>query len=140
MNLRGLISVTGRPGLYRLIGQNKNGFVIETLDAQQIKSIVSLSTTKMATLEDITVFGQEDELRLIDIFNAMKDYEGEIPEAKADGTILREFFTKIAPEHDESRVYTSDIKKIISWYHIIKELPLFDEPEPEPLQSAQAAE
>lgn len=135
MNLRGLVSVTGKPGLYKLIGQNKNGFVIESLEAQPVRLIVNISTTKMATLEDITVFGEEDEIRLIEVLDRMKADSDNIPDPKADGNTLRTFFREVAPDHDESRVYTSDIKKIITWYNIIKSLPIFDEPEPEPLQA-----
>lgn len=135
MNLRALVSVTGKPGLFKLIGQNKGGFILESLDAQKVKSVVNLSTTKMATLEDITIYGEEEELKLIDILERIKG-KGEAPAAKSDGTTLREFFREVAPGHDEERVYTSDIKKIINWYHIIKELPLFDE-EPEPLTESE---
>ena len=134
MNLRGLVAVTGKPGLFKLIGQNKNGFVIESLDKQPVRHIVNISTTKMATLEDITIFAEEDEIKLLDIFNRLKENDITIPEVKSDGNALRTFFREVAPDHDESRVYSSDIKKIITWYSIIRELPLFDEPEPEPLQ------
>lgn len=137
MNLRGLVAVTGKPGLFKLIGQNKNGFVIESLDQQPVRLVANLSTTKMATLEDITIFGEDDEIRLVEVLKNMKENGTSIPEAKSDGTVLRNFFREVAPEHDESRVYTSDIKKIITWYNIIKELPLFDEPEPEPLQDGE---
>ena len=133
MNLRALVSVTGKPGLFKLIGQSKSGFVLETLDHKKIKSTVNLSTTKMATLEDITIYGEEEEIRLIDVFEAIKEKAGEIPNSK-DGQALREFFREVAPGHDESRVYSSDIKKIIAWYNIIKELPLFEEEAPEPIQ------
>lgn len=137
MNLRGLVSVTGKPGLFRLIGQNKSGFVLETLDKQQVRHVVNISNTKMATLEDITIFGEDDEIKLIDIFQTMKDSDIQIPDPKAEGSVLRNFFTQIAPDHDQSRVYTSDIKKIITWYGIIKEFPLFDEPQPEPLMPSE---
>jgi len=133
MNLRALVSVTGKPGLFKLIGQNKGGFILETLDSAKIKSVVNLSTTKMATLEDITIYGEEEEIRLLDIFENIKAKESQTPDTKASGDTLRDFFREVAPGHDESRVYTSDIKKIISWYAIIKELPLFDEEAPAPL-------
>lgn len=133
MNLRTLVSVTGKPGLFKLIGQNKGGFILETLDDKKIKSTVNLSTTKMATLEDITIYGEDEEIRLIDVFETMKEKGGDTPALK-DSQALRDYFREVAPEHDESRVYTSDIKKIISWYNIIKELPLFDEDAPEPAQ------
>lgn len=134
MNLRALVSVTGKPGLFKLIGQNKTGFILETLDAKKIKTTANLSTTKMATLEDITIYGNEDEIRLIDILEAIKDKGGNTPDIKSSGEILRDFFREVAPDHDESRVYSSDIKKIITWYNIIKELPLFEEEAPAPLQ------
>ncbi|QBQ40695.1 DUF5606 family protein [Sphingobacterium psychroaquaticum] len=134
MNLRALVSVTGKPGLFKLIGQNKGGFILESLDDKKIKSVVNLSTTKMATLEDITIYGEEEEIRLLDVLNNIKENGGTIPDVKADGNSLRTFFREVAPGHDESRVYSSDIKKIISWYAIIKDLPLFNEEAPEPIQ------
>ena len=134
MNLKALVSVTGKPGLFKLIGQNKGGFILETLDDQKKKSVVNLATNKMATLEDITVYGYEEELRLTDILERIKE-KGTAPAPKSDGKTLREFFREVAPGHDEERVYSSDIKKIISWYGILKELPLFNEETP-----AQATE
>lgn len=131
MNLRGLVSVTGKPGLFKLIGQTKGGFILETLDDAKIKSVVNLSTTKMATLEDITIYGEEEEIRLIDVLEKMKQYDGNIPDPKSDGQSLRDFFREVAPGHDEERVYSSDIKKIIVWYNLIKSLPIFNENAPE---------
>lgn len=134
MNLRGIVSVSGKSGLFKLIGQNKSGFVLESLDDQKVKTVVNMSNTKMATLEDITIFGEEDDIRLPAILEAMKSEEN-IPDAKkADGKTLREFFRVVAPAHDEERVYASDIKKIISWFFILKELPLFEEEELESVE------
>ncbi|WP_262246015.1 DUF5606 family protein [Parapedobacter soli] len=135
MNLKALVSVTGKPGLFKLVDQNKSGFVLETLDEQKIKSVVNLATTKMATLEDITIYGDDEDMKLLDILERMKA-KGDVPDSKSDGKTLREFFREVAPGHDEGRVYSSDIKKIITWYGIIKELPLFDE-EPEPGAGSQ---
>lgn len=140
MNLKALVSVTGKPGLYKLIGQNKSGFIIESLDSQKVKSVVNLSKTKMATLEDITIYGEEDEIKLIDILLAIKEKD-ELPASKSSGDALRSFFREVAPGHDESRVYTSDIKKIINWFNILKELPLFHEqPEEEETTETASAE
>lgn len=133
MNLRGLVSVSGKPGLFKLIGQNKSGFILETLDELKNKIVVNISTAKMASLEDITVFGESGDLKLSDIFEKIKSNKS-IPDPKAaDGKVLREFFIEVAPDHDEERVYSSDIKKIIGWYNTISVLPLFEEAAPEPL-------
>ncbi len=128
MNLEGLVAVSGKPGLYKLIGQNKTGFILESLDEQKSKTIVSMSTAKLASLEDITVYGEDEDLKLKDIFEKMKA-AAKVPEAKADGKELRKFFFEVAADHDEARVYSSDIKKIINWFHILKDLPLFSEAE-----------
>lgn len=133
MNLRGLVSVSGKPGLFKLIGQNKSGFILETLDEQKNKIVVNISTAKMASLEDITVFGEEGDIKLSDIFTKIKESKS-IPDPKAsDAKALRSFFIEVAPDHDQERVYSSDIKKIISWYNTISVLPLFTEATPEPL-------
>src|SRR5690606_10572035 len=113
MNLKGIVSVSGKSGLYKLIGQNKAGFVLESLDAQKLKMVVNLSQTKMASLEDITLYGEDDDIRLPNVLKAMKDAE-KIPDAKkANGPELRDFFRTVASGHDEDRVYASDMKKII---------------------------
>lgn len=138
MNLRGIVSVSGKPGLFKVIGQNKSGFVLESLDAQKVKLVVNLSTAKLASLEDITVFGEDEDLKLVDIFAKMKD-SASVPDPKADGKVLRDFFREIAPDHDEEKVYASDMKKIITWYNIIRELPLFtEEAEGETAEAADA--
>ncbi len=139
MNLRGLVSVSGKPGLYKIIGQNKSGFVLESLDAQKIKLVVNLSTAKLASLEDITVFGEDDDLKLVDIFTKMKE-SASVPDPKADGKALRSFFNEVAPGHDEEKVYASDMKKIITWFNIIKELPLFNESAAENADVVEEAE
>ncbi|MEO5911510.1 MAG: DUF5606 domain-containing protein [Pelobium sp.] len=128
MNLTGLVAVSGKPGLHKLIGQNKTGFILESLDEQKAKTIVNMSTAKLASLEDITVYGEDEDLKLKDIFEKMKA-AAKVPEAKADGKELRTFFFEVAPDHDEARVYSSDIKKIVNWFHILKDMPLFSEAE-----------
>jgi hypothetical protein len=126
MNLKGLVAVSGKPGLFKVIGQNKSGFVLESLDAQKLKLVVNLSTAKLASLEDITVFGEDDDLKLSDILENIKN-AASVPDAKADGKTLREFFREVAPGHDEEKVYSSDMKKIVTWYNLLKDLPLFSE-------------
>lgn len=130
MNLRGIVAISGRPGLFKLVGQNKAGYVLESLDEQKTKIIANISNTKLASLEDITVYGEDEELKLIDILGNIDAKKATAPEAKADSEILKKFFLEVAPGHDQEKVYTSDMKKILSWYHIIKDMPLFTEATP----------
>ena len=127
MNLRGIVAVSGRPGLFKLVGQNKAGYVLESLDAQKLKIVANISTTKLASLEDITVYGEEEDLKLIDVLANIDAKKATAPDAKADGTVLRNFFAEVAPNHDQEKVYASDMKKILTWYHLIKDMPLFTE-------------
>lgn len=127
MNLKGIVSVSGKQGLYKLLGQNKSGLVLESLDTQKLKLVVNLAQTKMASLEDITIYGDSEDIGLTEILTKMRS-EADVPDPKkTPSDQLRAFFRKIVPEHDEERVYVSDIKKIVSWYHILKDQLLFDE-------------
>jgi len=134
MNLSGIVSVSGKPGLWKALAQNKTGFVLESLDAQKIKLIANLSTAKLAALDEITLFGYDEDIKLTDVLERIKT-AANVPDAKADGPILRKFFREIAPDHDEEKVYASDMKKVILWYNILKDMPLFNE---EPAASAEA--
>ncbi|MGF1925633.1 MAG: DUF5606 domain-containing protein [Bacteroidia bacterium] len=129
MNLRGIVAVSGRPGLFKLIGQNKAGYVLESLDAQKLKIVANVSTTKLASLEDITIYGEDAEIKLIDVLTKIAAHKS-VPDAKADGDSLKGFFDEVAPNYDKEKVYTSDMKKIIVWYSLLKDLPLFTEAAP----------
>ncbi len=137
MNLRGIVSLSGKAGLFKALAQNRSGFILESLDEAKHK-VVTNATSKLATLEDITVFGEDDDITLISILEKMKESASAtpVPDAKADGKVLRAYFTEIVPNHDPERVYTSDIKKIITWYTILSQLPLWNE-EPTKAESAE---
>ncbi|WP_454803884.1 DUF5606 family protein [Mucilaginibacter phyllosphaerae] len=138
MNLQGIVSVSGKPGLWKALAQNKTGYVLESLDAQKTKLIANLSTAKLAALNEITIFGLEDDIKLIDVLERMKT-AASVPSTKDDGKKLREFFYTVAADHDEEKVYSSDIKKIIGWFLILKELPLFNEANPATAAVAEEA-
>ncbi len=129
MNLRGIVAVAGKPGLWKALAQNKSGFILESLDANKTKLVANLSTAKIAALDEITIFGDEEDLKLTDVLERMKAVKS-IPDPKADTRLLRELFREVAPGHDEEKVYASDMKKIVNWFNILKEMPLFDEPDP----------
>src|SRR3546814_156110 len=104
MNLKGIVSVTGKPGLYKVIGQNKSGFILETLEEAGNKLLIN-PNTRIAALKEITIFGLDDDIRLTDIFETMKLQAGElpVPDPKAENKALKEYFEKISPDHDKDR-------------------------------------
>ncbi len=139
MNLQGIVAVSGKPGLWRALTQNKTGFILESLDAQKTKLVANLSTAKLAALDEITIFGYDEDIKLTEVFERMKS-AANIPDAKADGKKLRDFFKEIAPDHDEDKVYASDMKKVIVWFGILKEFPFFNEAPAAPAEPAAEAE
>lgn len=138
MNLRGIVAVSGRPGLFKLVGQNKAGYVLEGLDAQKVKIVTNISTTKLASLEDITIYGEDDDLKLVDVLANIAALTTEVPTAKADAAALKALFLEVAPTHDQEKVYASDMKKIVTWYHLLKDLPLFTEDTPGAAEAVEA--
>ncbi|POY35030.1 hypothetical protein C3K47_17385 [Solitalea longa] len=130
MNLRGIVAVSGKPGLYKVIGQNKAGFVLESLDEAKNKTVIN-GNAKVAALHEITVYGQNDDLQLRDIIAKMGEDLNAVPDPKEDGKVLKNYFAAMAPEHDSERVYVSDIKKIVSWVKILSGFPLWDEADPD---------
>jgi hypothetical protein len=129
MNLQGIVAVSGKPGLWKALAQNKTGYILESLDAHKTKLVANLSTAKIAALHEITLFGLDEDIKLTDVFERMKG-TASVPDAKADGKKLRDFFREVAPDHDEEKVYASDMKKVIVWFQALKDLPLFNEDEP----------
>jgi len=138
MNLRGIVAVSGRPGLFKLVGQNKAGYVLEGLDAQKVKIVTNISTTKLASLEDITIYGEDEDLKLIDVLANLAAIKGDVPDAKADAATLKTLFLEVAPSHDQEKVYASDMKKIVTWFHLLKDMPLFSEEAPGTAESQEA--
>jgi hypothetical protein len=138
MSLKGVISIAGVPGLYKVLAQTKSGFIVESI-ADQKRMPVS-STQKISMLDDISIFTTTDDLPLKDVLLKLKEFSetNDIIDAKAEPAQLREFFKKIIPDFDSERVYPSDIKKMITWFHLIKDfVAVEDETETEESDNAQ---
>ena len=118
MDLTKILTITGLPGLYEMEAQRENGIIVSPVGEDK-KRFVSSRQHMFTPLENITVYTEIDSIDQKDIFLAMKAKEKEVPVVKPNdkGDVLRDYFVKIAPEHDQDRVYTSDIKKILKWYN-----------------------
>src|SRR3546814_3062433 len=100
MNLTGIVSVTGKPGLYKVIGQNKSGFILETLDDARNKLLIN-PNTRIAALKEITIIGQYDDILLQDVLETMQQQDGTLAgrNPRADSKVLKDSFVTVAPEH-----------------------------------------
>lgn len=125
MDLDKIIAISGKPGLYRLINQTKGGFIVESL-ADQKKVVVGV-TGNVSVLSDIAIYTYAEELPLKEVFHKMHQHlNGDVaPNHKTEKTALLTFFETVLPEYDQTRVYQSDIKKIVQWYNILLELDFF---------------
>ena len=119
MDLAGIISISGRPGLYKVIAQGKNNIIVESLIDK--KRIPAYSSDRISALEDISIYTLESDKPIKDIFSDMfKKLEGkECLSHKSDIDDLQEYLLEILPDYDEDRVYSSDIKKIFQWYNML---------------------
>jgi hypothetical protein len=118
MDYNKIVSVTGLSGLFELVSSKSDGGVVRSLEDNSTK-FVSTRQHNFSHLESIEVYTTKDNTNLAEIFEAMKKSEEEIPDAKADNKLLKAYFEKVYPDLDFERVYASDMKKMIKWYHII---------------------
>jgi hypothetical protein len=120
MELKDIISVPGMPGLYKVIGNNKAGFIVESL--QDGKRSMVNGSQRIMTLADVAIYTSGDEKPLWEILKAIEDRDGAtLPvDSKSDEAKLREYFSGIVPDYDADRVYVSDIKKVLNWYNLLR--------------------
>lgn len=119
MELKDLMSISGYPGLYRFISQGRNSIIVESI--QDKKRMSAYQTSRISNLEEISVFTDSGEISLSDLLRKIYSYTGgkEVVSHKSSGEQLKMLFEEVLPDYDRERVYTSDMKKIISWYNIL---------------------
>ncbi|WP_242093286.1 DUF5606 domain-containing protein [Aestuariivivens sediminicola] len=128
MSLEKILSISGRPGLYRLITQTRGGFVAESLIDRKRLSVRIQQNVSL--LSEIAIYTLSEEIPLLDVFNKIKTKEnGEQASVRASDSRdkLEAYFFDILPDYDEDRVYPSDIKKVIQWYNLLQEQNLLDD-------------
>ena len=129
--LKGILSISGQSGLYKMVAEAKNHIIVESLDTK--KRIPVYSTVKVSALEDIAIYTLSEDLPLKEVFKSISDKEngGKAISPKVSGNELKTYFESVVPEYDKDRVYVSDIKKVILWYNTLQEKELLDFSEPE---------
>lgn len=118
--LKEILSVTGKPGLFKLISQGKNMLIVESLIDG--KRMPAFTKDKVVSLADIAIFTDNEEVPLIQVFEKLRIKENSAIasiDPKSDNDKLRKFMLEVLPEYDRDRVYPSDIRKLINWYNIL---------------------
>lgn len=121
--LKEIANFSGKSGLYRILKPGRGGVIVESLDGKREKSMIGASA-RVSVLKDISIFMAEEDKStpLATVFtNIEEKYQGQSLDAKAMSDYqLVDFMTEILPGYDTERVYLSDIRKIITWYNILK--------------------
>lgn len=128
MNLAGIIAISGKPGLYKVVKQGKNNLFVQSLDSDKITP--AYSSDKISALEDISVYTYEEDVPLAELFRLIAEksnYEATLSH-KEDKKKLESLFGEIVPNYDKERVYFSDIKKIIQWYNQLQHIGILEKP------------
>ncbi|WP_339905433.1 DUF5606 domain-containing protein [uncultured Cyclobacterium sp.] len=122
MEFKDIATVSGKPGLYKVLKPSRSGVILESLDEKKGKLVVG-AAQRVSLLSEISIYTltEEGASPLQDIMVKIeKEFQGDTGLEGADKEEYQAFMKHILPEFDEDRVYASDVKKLINWYHIIR--------------------
>ena len=119
MELKDIVAVNGKPGLFEIKAQSKGGIIVESL--LDGKKFPITATHNISALNEIAIYTYEEEIPLRIILKTIGEKENgaEAINPKESGKILTSYFREILPDFDEERVYTSNIKKVLQWYNLL---------------------
>lgn len=127
MELSKILSISGKPGLYLMVGEAKNNLIVESLIDG--KKIPSFAHDRVSTLKEISIYTESEDVALEKVFKSIYGFtEGKPVDnpKKSSGDVLKSTFSKILPDYDRDAVYVSDIKKIFTWFNLLLEKELLD--------------
>lgn len=117
-----ILSISGKPGLYKLVSRGKMNLIVETVDETH-KRIPVFATDRVTSLNDIAMYTDADDVPLPKILQSLYDKEegkeSQLNYKKCSSKELRDYFASILPDFDRDRVHDSDIKKLLQWYNIL---------------------
>ena len=127
MDFSDIASVSGKGGLFRIVQPTRTGVILESMDEHKKKMVASVHN-KVSILSEISIYTTDSEgaTPLEDVMRKIhKEFQGDTDlTGSSDPEELRSFLKFVLPEYDESRVYVSDIKKVVNWYNqLVKEAP-----------------
>ena len=130
-DLSKILSVSGQSGLFLYVSHARNGVIAESL-ADKKRSAFGM-TSKITSLADISIYTDEEEVKLQQVFLNLKEVLGDAdaPTSKAKPEELKALFEKALPTYDRDRFYVSHMKKVVDWYNVLKNHASLDFVEPE---------
>jgi hypothetical protein len=124
--LKGILAISGQPGLFKVLTEGKNGVIVESLLTG--KKQTAFASAKMSTLEDIAIYTTSEDFPLKEVFKKINELANGGPAIGANSKPedLKKYFEKVLPDYDRERVYVSDIKKVLTWFNLLQEKGLLD--------------
>jgi len=124
--LKEILFISGHGGLFKMVSQAKNSVIVESL--VDGKRMPTYATSRISVLEDISVFTEEGETTLEEVFKLIHKKEDgkQAISHKSSADELKKYMESVLPNYDKERVYVSDIKKVISWYNLLIEKEMLD--------------
>ncbi|MBQ7422029.1 MAG: DUF5606 domain-containing protein [Prevotella sp.] len=120
--LQTILSIAGKPGLYKLVSRGKANLIVESLDETH-KRQPAFATDRVTSLADIAMYTESEDMPLGQVLAKVRDHEGGKPTSlnwrKASAKELSDYFSAVLPDYDRDRVHNSDIKKLLQWYDIL---------------------
>lgn len=125
-DLTKILSISGQSGLFNYISQARAGAIVEALSDKK-RSCFGMNS-RITTLADISIYTDEGETKLKEVFLKMKDVLGDAdaPTSKSSPEELKSFFEKALPDYDRDRFYVSHMKKVVDWYNALKKYASLD--------------
>ena len=120
MKLKEILNIPGMSGLYKMVAQIKSGLIVESLADGKRQPIAA--NHRVVPLSDIRIYTSGEEMPLVEVFKKMEaeGANGVAVDSKADEDALQKYFKKLVPDIDEEKVHASHLKKIITWYELLK--------------------
>lgn len=119
--LKNILSITGKPGLYKLVSRGNNMLIVESLIDG--KRMPTYARDKIVSLAEVSMFTTGDDIALSEVLTKVGEKEGlkvaSIDPKKADNDAIRAYFAEVLPDFDRDRVYPTDIRKLVQWYNIL---------------------
>ena len=118
--LKEILSISGKKGLYKLVSQAKGMLVVESLVTG--KRVPAYSHDKIISLGDISIYTENEDRPLSEVFETIKEKEQGKAIAISKGASAeeyRKYVESVIPDYDRERVYPNDIKRIVDWYNIV---------------------
>ena len=130
-DLSRILAISGQGGLFNYVSSSRTGVIVESL-ADKKRSNVAASG-KVTSLADISIYTDEEEVKLQQVFLNLKDVLGDAdaPTSKASAEELKALFEKALPTYDRDRFYVSHMKKVVDWYNALKNYASLDFVEPD---------